>query len=384
MIYFDHNATTPLDERVKEAMLPYLSRFFGNPSSLYRLGRVARSAIEAAREQVAALVGANPAEVVFTSGGTEANNLAIKGLGYSLPRGLAALGATEHPSVTESMAFLASQGWCVEKLVSDRLGVTSPESSLCLGATPLRFASIMWANNETGALNDIPGIAAVLREKGTVIHSDAVQAAGKIPVNFASSGAHLLTLSSHKIYGPKGAGALVTDRAVPLVPLIHGGGQERDLRGGTENVAAIVGFGKAADLALAELEERRGRLIPLRQRLESGLAEFSGVTLFAREAERLPNTVQFSLAGFDGEMLVMLLDRHGFAVSSGSACSSTAHDPSPVLLAMGVEPAVAKGAVRVSLGASNAEADVDRFLGVLQGLMRTDSGLPGSCAPRRC
>jgi cysteine desulfurase len=382
MIYFDHNATTPLDERVMDAMLPYLSRFFGNPSSLYRLGRLARSAVETAREQVAALVGANPAEVVFTSGGTEANNLAIKGLGHSLPHGVAAVGATEHPSVTEPMAFVASQGWSVEKLVVDRDGLTSPDSSVGLSSASLRFASIMWANNETGAVNDIPAVAQALRDKGAVIHSDAVQAAGKIPVNFASSGLHLLTLSSHKIFGPKGAGALVRDRAVPLVPLLHGGGQEHDLRGGTENVAAIVGFGKAADLALRELEARRTRLMMLRQRLESGLAEFFGVTVFAREAERLPNTVQFSLPGFDGEMLVMLLDRHGVAVSSGSACASGAHEPSPVLRAMGVEPAVAEGAVRVSLGPSNSEAEIDRFLVILREVVGTDRRSAASTAAR--
>lgn len=364
MIYFDHNATTPTDERVLEAMLPYLSRFYGNPSSLYRFGRLARSAVDTAREQVAALVGASPSQIIFTSGGTEANNLAIKGLGYRLTRGLAAMGATEHPAVTEPMAFLEARGWTVETLSVDGEGVIAPESVRDHAAKAL-FASIMWANNETGVVNPIPEIAADLREAGTIVHCDAVQAAGKIPVDFVASNVHLLTVSSHKVYGPKGAGALVVDRSVSLVPQIHGGGQERELRGGTENVAAIVGFGKAAELALTELDERGAHQSLLRRRLEESLLRLPGVTIFARSAERLPNTVQFSLAGFDGEMLVMLLDREGFAVSSGSACASGANQPSRVLLAMGVDPATAKGAVRVSLGLSNTDADIDRLLVIL-------------------
>lgn len=373
MIYFDHNATTPLDERVLEAMLPYQSRFFGNPSSLYRLGRLARSAVDTAREQVAALVGADPPQIVFTSGGTEANNLAIKGLGYRLTRGLAAKGATEHPSVTEPMAFLAAQGWSIATLAVDGSGVIAPESVRNHAAKAL-FASVMWVNNETGVINPIPKIAAELREAGTIVHSDAVQAAGKIPVNFASSNLQLLSLSSHKIYGPKGAGALVVDRSVTLVPQIHGGGQESDLRGGTENVAAIVGFGKAAELALAELERRRERQLSLRHHLERGLSHFPGVVVFGSSAERVPNTVQFSLAGIDGEMLVMLLDRESFAVSSGSACASGGHEPSPVLVAMGVDPVTATGAIRVSFGLSNTETEIDRFLAILQQLSAAEPG----------
>ncbi len=367
MIYFDHNATTPLDERVLEAMLPYLSRFYGNPSSLYRFGRIARSAIDTAREQVAALVGADPGQVIFTSGGTEANNLAIKGLGYRLARGQAAMGATEHPAVTEPMAFLAAQGWVIEKLAVDEDGVIAP-SSLRDHAAKVLFASVMWANNETGVINPIPEIAADLRDAGTIVHSDATQAAGKIPVNFAASNVQLLSLSSHKIYGPKGAGALVVDRSVALVPQIHGGGQERELRGGTENVAAIVGFGKAAELALAELDERRAHQASLGRRLESGLERIADVTIFGRGAKRIPNTVQFSLAGFDGETLVMMFDREGFAISSGSACASGGRAPSPVLTAMGVDAATARGAVRISLGLANTDGEIDRFLTILRRL----------------
>ncbi len=365
MVYLDHNATTPLDERVREAMLPYLGDFFGNPSGLYRLGRLSRSAIDAAREQVAALAGAEPSEVIFTSGGTEANNLALKGLAGSLSKGVIAVGATEHPSVGEPSRYLAGQGWRLETIPVDRDG--RPEISFLakLPGDVFRFASLMLANNETGVIHDIVPLAERARERGGFLHCDAVQAAGKIPLDFKSTGAHLLTLSAHKLYGPKGVGALVAERSVPLEPLLHGGGQERGLRSGTENVAAIVGFGKAAELALSELEQRRSRLSCLRLRLEAGLAVVPGVTIFAERADRLPNTVQFAIAGFDGETLAMKLDREGFAVSSGSACASGGGEPSPVLTAMGVAADIAKGAIRASLGQDNSEADIDRFLEAL-------------------
>jgi cysteine desulfurase len=366
MIYLDHNATTPLDERVLEAMLPYLASAHGNPSSLYRAGRIARDAMEMAREQVAALVGASPAQVIFTSGGTEANNLALKGLAWSLPRGRICVGATEHPAVLEPARFLAQQGWKMDCLAVDESGRISEEALSAAFLDPPRIASVMLANNETGVIHDLGRIVGRLREHGTFIHCDAVQGIGKLAVDFAALGVHLMTLSAHKIYGPKGIGALVLDPATPMVPLIHGGGQERGLRGGTENVAAIVGFGKAAELAASELFQRREHLLRLRLRLERGLAGLPGVTVFARAAERLPNTVLFALAGYDGEALVMLLDRKGFAVSSGSACASGAAEPSHVLLAMGIDAGVAQGAVRVSLGRDNGEAEVDRLLEALR------------------
>jgi cysteine desulfurase len=370
MAYLDHNATTPLDERVREAMLPYLGAYYGNPSGLYRLGRLSRSAIDTAREQVAALVGAEPSAVVFTGGGTEANNLALKGLAFSLPAGLAAHGASEHPSVSEPLRFLGTRGWQVAVIPVD--GDGQPEAGFLdtLTGRDLRFASLMLANNETGVIHPVASIAERIRELGAYLHCDAVQAAGKVPVNFGELGAHLLTLSAHKLYGPKGVGALVAERSVPLEPLLHGGGQERDLRAGTENVAGIVGFGKAAELALSELEPRGAGL--LRLRLEAGLARLPGITVFAQGAERLPNTVLFAVAGYDGEALVMGLDRKGYAVSSGSACASGGGAPSPVLTAMGVDADTAKGAVRVSLGKDNTEADIDGFLDAL----KNTAGIP--------
>ncbi len=371
MIYLDHNATTPLDGRVMEAMLPFLSHLFGNPSSLYRLGRVSRSAVDTARGQIAALVGSEPSQVVFTSGGTEANNLAIKGMAGKLAKGGIAVGATEHPSVTTPMLRLHQQGWELQTLPVDSLGRLVDEAVNALPTSRLRFASVMLANNETGVIQEISALGERLRETGGYLHCDAVQAAGKLPLNFSSLGVHALSLSSHKLYGPKGAGALVIDKSVGLEPLLEGGGQERELRSGTENVAAIVGFGKAAELALAELDTRNAHCLKLRQQLEQGLAQLSGVTVFAKNAPRLPNTLQFGLSGMDGEMLLMSLDRKGFAVSSGSACASGAGKPSPVLLAMGVDAETAKSAIRVSVGKDNSEADIDAFLGVLQTFVQT-------------
>lgn len=352
-------------------MLPYLGRLYGNPSSLHRLGRIARSAIDTARGQVAALVGAEPSSVILTSGGTEANNLALKGLAGKLPRGAFAIGATEHPSVSAPAERIRLQGWKMFTLSVDADGKLEGESLAALPKSSLRFASVMLANNETGVIQHMPALVEALRERGALLHCDAVQAAGKLRVDCAGLGARLLTLSSHKIHGPKGAGALILDKTIELEPLLEGGGQERDLRSGTENVAAIVGFGKAAELALAELETRSAHLLALRQRLESGLAQTPGIRVFAQDAARLPNTTQFGLTGIDGEALLMALDRKGFAVSSGSACASGAGEPSPVLLAMGVEAETAKTAIRVSLGKDNSEADIDGFLAALQAIAQT-------------
>lgn len=368
MIYLDHNATTPLDERVLEAMLPYLGACYGNASALYRWGRLSRAAVDAAREQVAALVGAHPSQVIFTSGGTEANNLAIKGLGFGRPPGLGVAGATEHPSVTEPLHWLAGRGWRVASIPVDRNGRPEPAFLDDLGVGSLDFGSLMLANNETGVIHEVAPIAMRIRELGGFFHVDAVQAAGRIPIDFPATGAHALSLSAHKIHGPKGIGALVADRALPLEPLLHGGGQEQGLRAGTENVAGIVGFGMAAELARIELEPRRSRSMNLRRELESGLKCLPGVTIFGEEAERLPNTVHFGVAGCDGENLVMNLDRKGFAVSSGSACAG-GREPSPVLTAMGVDPETARSAIRVSLGKDNTGTEIVRFLESLKELL---------------
>lgn len=368
MIYLDHNATTPLDERVVEAMVPYLRDFYGNPSGLYRLGRLSRGAIDRAREQVAALVGARASEVIFTSGGTEANNLALKGLAFSLRPATLISGGTEHPSVTEPLKFLSTLGWNLVTLPVDPNGQPDPSAIDTLQPGTGDIGTLMLANNETGVIHDTRPLADSLRAAGAYLHVDAVQAAGKIPMDFAATGAHSLTLSSHKIFGPKGVGALIVDRSAPIQPLLHGGGQEQNRRGGTENVAGIIGFGKAAELALQWLEENREHALKLRQQLEAGLRDLPGITLFAEHSPRLPNTVQLGVPGFDGETLVMRLDRLGFAVSSGSACASGGNEPSPVLLAMGVDEATARSAIRVSLGRCNTSEHVAQLIDAIKSL----------------
>lgn len=369
-IYFDHNATTPLDPRVLDAMLPYLSGPYGNASSVHRYGRAARDAIEAARVQVAALAGAEASEVTFTSGATESNNLALKGLADGVPRAADAprilYSGTEHPAVLEAAEALRGQGWPVETIAVDRSGVIDwPAFEAQLAGGPVRLAALMLANNETGVIHDTARAAALVHARGGLLHVDAVQAAGKLAFDFGSSGADLMSLSAHKLYGPKGVGALLVKSHVGLATQLHGGGQERGLRGGTENLAAIVGFGAACALAAAEVESRIARWTELKARLEAGLRRLPGITIFGDGAARLANTVQFGVEGWEGEALLMALDRKGIAVSSGSACASGTGEPSHVLLAMGWPRDIAFSAIRVSLGLASTEAEIDRFLVVL-------------------
>jgi cysteine desulfurase len=354
-----------MDRRVADAMQPYLAGFFGNPSSLHKLGRLSRGAIDRARQQVAVLVGASPDQIVFTSGGTEANNLAIKGVVGTSPHASIAIGATEHPSVTEAAAALCRHGHSLVRLSVDDNGLIHWDRLPALLDNKLTLLSVMLANNETGVIQDLAPAVAFCRSRNIAVHSDAVQAVGKMPVDFAGSGVNLMSISGHKIGGPKGIGALVTDHRFALELLLHGGGQEQGLRCGTENVAAIVGFGQAAELAGLELSSRIEHMRALRDTLEQRLSAMPGVTLFAAHRQRLPNTVQMALAGVDGEMLVMLLDQVGIAVSSGSACSSGAGEPSPVLTAMGVSAELAKCAVRISLGPGNTTADIDALIAAL-------------------
>ena len=380
--YLDHNATTPLDARVLEAMLPFLTDRYGNASSRHEYGRAARAAIDAARSQVAAAVGAHPTEVVFTSGGSEANNLFIKGAAACLKPSVVAVSAIEHPCVREPAAELKRLGWQLHEIAVDAEGrVTEADFSAALAQKPA-LVSVMLANNETGVLQDIPALAAQSKAARAWFHTDAVQALGKVAIDFRAlnaAGVNALTLSAHKIYGPKGAAALVLDKRIELKPLISGGGQERNLRSGTENVPAIVGFGAACELAVARQEADAVRLNELRGRLEQGLV-VSGAAIFSRNAPRLPNTTFFALAGIDGETLVAQLDRAGFAVASGSACSSVSPEPSHTLLAMGVEAGMAKGALRVSLGRANTDEDVARFLQALGETVRKLKGLAAVAA----
>lgn len=376
-VYLDHNATTPLDPAVLAAMLPWLESQFGNASSRHEYGRAARRAVDEARQQVAATVNAHPTEVVFTSGGSEANNLFLKGAAASLKPGLLAVSAIEHPCILKPAAQLARSGWQVRAVAVDAAGRASFDDFADIVAARPSLVSIMLANNETGVVQDIPALATAAKASGGWFHSDAVQALGKLPLDFRAlnlAGVHAITLSAHKAGGPKGAAALVLDKRVELQPLIAGGGHERGLRSGTENVPAIVGFGAAAELAAERVAELPRRLKALRQRLESGLGGL-GVRIFGAGAERLPNTTYFALPDIDGETLVGKLDRAGFAVASGAACSSANPEPSHVLRAMGVAPEIARGAVRVSLGAGNSESDIDEFINALRATVGRLQGL---------
>lgn len=357
-MYLDYNATTPPDERVVEAMLPYLGRGFGNPSSLHVWGRQARAAVELAREQVADLVNAHPGQVIFTSGGTEANNLALLGFAAGHGGNRLVISPVEHASVLAPAQRLRSSGWQLDylkvdeqgRLVDDRLPVDAD------------LASLMLANNETGVIYDLAALVNSLAGSGVVVHTDAVQAAGKMPVDFAALGVHMMSVSSHKLYGPMGAGALIVDRSIDLSPLMYGSGQERGLRPGTENVPAIVGFGVAAELAKTSLTERAANMSRLMRALEEGLSGLPQVVMFSRHAPRLNNTLFFAVQGVDGATLLQNLDRAGYAISSGAACDSALAEPSHVLLAMGVDPELARGAVRVSLGEHNSLRDIEEFV----------------------
>ena len=364
-VYLDWNATTPLDPVVRAAMLPWLGAAeparFGNASSRHEYGRQARAAVDEARARVAAAVGAHATEVIFTSGGSEANNLFLKGAAATMRPALVAVSAIEHPCVREPARQLQRAGWTLREIAVDAQGrIDAADWQAVIDARP-RLVSAMLANNETGVLQDIAPMAASARAAGAWFHTDAVQALGKIELDFRALGVHAMTLSAHKLGGPLGAGALVVDKRVELSPLIAGGGQERGLRSGTENVAAIVGFGVACERAVSRRAEEAVRIAALRDEAQAALVEL-GASVFSAGASRLPNTVFFAVRDIDGETLVGKLDRAGFAVASGSACSSANPEPSHTLLAMGVAPEVARGAVRISLGRDTGADDVRRFI----------------------
>lgn len=362
--YFDHNATTPLDEGVLAEMLPFLRQEYGNASSRHDYGTRARRAVNKAREQIAGVVNVQPVQVVFVSGGTEANNLFIRGAAAYMKPSQVVVSAIEHPCIARPAQDLARQGWKLRKLATDGQGrVDIADAELAL-REPTGLVSVMLANNETGVIQPVSEIAAMARDKRAWMHTDAVQALGKVAVDFEVLGVHAMTLSAHKIYGPKGVGALVVDKRLELKPIIHGGGHEGGMRSGTENVPGIVGFGAACELAARRMEAVAQRTHDLRNRTEEGAVAL-GARIFGRGAERIPNTTYFAFPGIDGETLVIELDKAGFAVASGAACSSTSTEPSATLLAMGIVPEVARGAVRVSFGMQNTANEVDDFLHAL-------------------
>ena len=362
--YFDWNATAPLQPAARAAMLAALDAV-GNASSVHGEGRAARGRLEAARRQVAALVGAQPAEVVFVSGATEANALALQDDitvdGIKVPRGRLFMSAVEHPSVLAGERFAAGQSELLPVDGNGLVDVAALAAALAEAQRPL--VSVMLANNETGVIQPIAEIAAIVHAVGGLLHVDAVQAAGRIPIDMRALGADLMSLSSHKLGGPQGAGALIVRAGLNVTPVIRGGGQERGVRPGTENVAAIAGFGAAAEAVRGNLSANAARMSALRERIEAAItAATPDAVVFGVSAPRLPNTTLVAVPGIKAETALIAFDLNGIAVSSGSACSSGKVAASHVLAAMGVEPVLARGALRISLGPETSENEVESLL----------------------
>ncbi len=367
-VYLDHNATTPVDPAVRDAMLPYLEEGFGNPSSLHSFGRTARVALDEARDSVAALVGADPLSVVFVSSGTEANNLAIRGTAAAnrdRARHLV-VSAVEHNSVMETCRALEADGFRTTIVPVDETGRVDPEAVAEAISDETLLVALMHANNEVGTIQPVEKVAELARERGVPVLVDAVQTVGKIPLDVLAMGCDMVSLSSHKLYGPKGAGALYVRKGLELKAHITGGAHELRRRAGTENVPCIVGFGAACRLAAERREADEKRTLRLRDRLWKGVAErITGVFLNGDPVSRLSNTLNVSFEAVEGESVVINLDLRGIAVSTGSACSSGKVTLSPVLLAMGLDEARAGGSVRFSLGRGTTEDDIDHVLDIL-------------------
>ncbi|MDD1770654.1 MAG: cysteine desulfurase NifS [Methanomassiliicoccales archaeon] len=367
-VYFDNSATTAVDPRVVEEMLPYFSQKYGNASSLHSYGREAYNALEKARERCARALGAQPREIVFTSGGTEADNLAIQGVAFSsLEKGNHIITSSiEHHAVLHTCQFLEGQGFKVTYLPVDREGKVSVEDVKRAITKQTVLVSIMAANNEIGTIEPIREIGAIAREAGAVFHTDAVQAITKMPVNVERDNVDLLALSSHKFHGPKGVGMLYVKKGVRLRPMIYGGGHERGMRSSTENVAGLVGMGKAIELGMAEMDESVPRMTAIRDRIIDGvLGTMQDTFLNGPREGRLCNNAHFRFDFIEGESLILKLDADGFAGSTGSACSTKSLDPSHVLMAIGLRPEQAHGSLRLSLSKMNTMAEAEAFLKVI-------------------
>jgi cysteine desulfurase len=366
-IYLDHNATTPLAEEVLEAMLPFMREDYGNPSSMHWFGQRAGAAAEDARAQVAELIGALGSEIVFTGSGTESDNLAVRGVAARArePRRRILATSVEHHAVVRTVGALGDEGYPVELLAVDgdgRLDLRELERTL---DEHTALVSVMLANNETGVLQPVREAARIAHEAGALVHCDAVQAAGKVAVDVGELDVDLLTLSAHKIYGPKGVGCLYVRRGTALAPMVRGGSQERNRRAGTTNVPGVAGFGRAAALAHERLETEGPRLTQLRDRLEDHLLAVPGAARNGN-GSRIPNTASISFEGCEAEGLLIALDLAGVAVSTGAACAAGAAEPSHVLKAMGLEPRRVQSSLRLSLGRSTTEEDVDRAAGIIR------------------
>jgi len=372
-IYLDHNATTPPSDAVVGRMSAILRDEFGNPSSVHHFGQRAKAIIDEARSAVAALISADPGDVVFTGGGTEGDNLAIRGAAEALEatgRKHLIASAIEHEAVLNTLKALARRGWKTTLLPVDDSGVVSPEALRSAITDDTALVSVMHANNEIGTIQPVAELAAIARERRALFHTDAVQSAGKIPIDVKALGVDLLSISAHKFYGPKGVGALWIRRGVRLQSPLTGGKQERSRRAGTENVAGIAGMGVAAREALAKMTAEAARLAALRDRLEDGiLRSVTGTALNGVRSPRVPNTTNISFDRTEAESLLIALDLEGVAVSTGSACSSGTLEPSHVLKAMGFPPHRTQNSIRFSLGTANTEADIDRVIAALPGIV---------------
>jgi cysteine desulfurase len=362
MIYMDHSATSPVDPEVFEAMKPYFVDSFGNASTLYSLGREGKQAMEAARIEVASLINAEPKEIIFTSGGTESDNLAIKGTAYKLKNKGNHIITTniEHPAVDETCKYLEKNGFKVTYLPVGEDGIIKVDDLKAAITDETILITVMHANNEIGTIQPIEEIGKIASEKKIYFHTDAVQTVGKIPVDVKKMNVDMLSLSSHKLYGPKGVGALYIKKGVRIEPLLHGGGHERGLRPGTENVAGIVGLGKACSIAKVSQETDAQKLTNLRNKLVDGiLNSIEDSYLNGDRTKRLPNNANFRFTGIEGESLILRLDTKGIAASTGSACSSTKLEASHVLTAIGLKEVEAHGSLRISLGHENTEEDIE-------------------------
>ncbi len=381
-VYLDHAATTPLREEVLAAMLPYLTDHFGNASSLHADGRRARQGLDEAREAIAAIIGAKPREIVFTGGGSEADNLAIKGAAWAASaRGRHIItSSVEHKAVLYACAILERSGFEVTYLPVDRYGRVDPAEVEAAITERTALVSIMYANNEVGTIQPIAAIGAICRRRGVLFHTDAVQAGGYLPLDVDRLGVDLLSLAAHKVYGPKGVGALYVRQGTALLPQVQGGAQERQRRAGTENVAGIVGFARALELAQGDPTARdaeNARLAGLRDRLLSAARDIPGVEPTGHPVERLPHSASWLIDGVEGGDVVAALDLEGVSASTGSACTSGSAEPSHVLLAMGIDPERAHGALRLTAGRSTGMAEIDRAAEVLRAALgRMRDGAP--------
>ena len=383
-VYLDHNATTPVLPEVLEMMLRYYREDFGNPSSVHRYGRLIRVAIDDTRDGVADLLGAPAAAIFFSSGGTEANNTILKGVAAALKgRGKHLVTSQiEHPAVLDTCAYLAHQGYTVTYVPVDEHGVVDPEAVREALTDETILVSIMYANNETGVIQPLADIARLVRQRGILMHTDAVQAFGKMPLRVDELGVDFLSFSGHKLYAPKGIGGWYARPGAPLHPLLHGGHQERGMRSGTEHVAGTIALGKACAIAVSDMRQEWERQQQLQQHFEHGIREqIPEVRIQGSEAPRLPNTTNVAFAGVEGEALMMSLDLQGVALSTGSACSSGSLEPSHVLRAMGVPEAYLYGALRCSLGRGTTLADIEYVLEILPGIVQHARGLSLSFAP---